>query len=206
MFNNTSNFGNALEELEYKLIKNDFDKCFGDTVPKFHSPRERIPKGDLRDQLGKYCWMKSVVFIDTCSLLHDGGLRLLEEVEAIFPRYGKKLYIFSSVLYEVKNVGSKNPDKRKACDQILQKLKELESKGIVKVLTSANKSFSDVNFISQFIQMASLTGEHHLLLITQDDKLAKTINNLCDYYGDVVKTRSHCEALQIGESFKLERF
>lgn len=174
--------------------------CFGESV-------RQTPRGELCKQLRELCKTGVEVFVDTCSLLCESGLVLLETVEQVFPEYGKRLNIFSSVLAEVEKVGNKIAEKKRTSNLILNKLRRLAKKGIVKILDHGNKSFSDVNFLAEFIIISSQKKENNkMLLITQDRALAEKTNNLSSYLGEVVKNKSRCEARRLTNNGRLERF
>ena len=175
---------------------------------RFYAPNQPSGnvRGKLRDQLNRLCAEGWELFIDTCSLLTPRGLRLLETAEEVLPLYGTQLNIFSSVLAEIERVGKRNSDKRREARLILQKLKMLEQKGLVCVINAGSRSFSDVNFISEFILRSCERSGRPLLLVTQDKALAERIDGLGTYLGEVVRNKRRCEAMRLALSGELEPF
>lgn len=52
------------------------------------------------------------MYIDTCVLLHQYGSDLLDAIEKVFPAYHLELFVPTSVLYELENVGNKDATQR----------------------------------------------------------------------------------------------
>lgn len=177
---------------------------------KFYAPgalkTSPAPRERLTEQLNSLCAQGFQIFIDTCSLLEPGGIRLLEAVERVFPGYNKQLMIFRSVIAEVGRIGSKYSDKRRRAGLILKKIDQLEKKGIIHIIAQGHSSFSDVNFISDFILLSSGKSKGPLLLITQDRALAEKITGISTYLGDVVRSSCRCEAMRLTPEGGLKPF
>ena len=64
------------------------------------------------------------IYADTCTLLHDSGMELLDAAEKVFSSTpDHHLLILTSVLYELKNVARKDPTKTTRCKMIVDKLR-----------------------------------------------------------------------------------
>lgn len=172
-------------------------------TPKVFRTEESPTSSELCDQLCELCEADFEIYIDTCSLLDSSGLRFLEAAQKTIPKYKKHLNIFVSVLTEVERVGKKDLTKKRMANIIIEKLRQLETEGMIRIIIGRNNHFSDVNFISEFVLLSS---EKNVLLITQDKALAEKINGLTDYLGEVVKNKYLCRAQKLGTDGMLENF
>ncbi|MBQ8011671.1 MAG: hypothetical protein IJ265_08965 [Oscillospiraceae bacterium] len=143
------------------------------------------------------------IYADTCALLHDSGMELLEALEEVLPEYGQKLRLFASVLYELENVARKDPKLRPSCEAIREKLGELEEQGLVQVIMGADSHFSDVNFLAKFI---SEMQSSNLLLLTQDRALAETAAQLREFVSPCISANYTIQVKRLTPLGGLEAF
>lgn len=141
----------------------------------------------LENKLMQFCSHKQPlrIYADTCSLLCADGEALLTAAERVLPQHQAQLLIFQSVLTELENVGKKTPAQYQNSQRILTKLQMLERAGVVRVCIGRNASFSDPNFISEFVQ-DMLTS--NVLLISQDNGLGTTAAQLRDFLRPCIQT------------------
>ena len=128
------------------------------------------------------------IYADTCTLLHDSGMELLDAAEKVFSQTpGQHLLILTSVLFELKNVAKKNPAKYTRCMMVLDRLRKLSKSRIVKFVESSSPEFSDASFISLFVTESQ---EYDVILLTQDRSLASKCAHLASYLNGCVNSHS----------------
>lgn len=120
----------------------------------------------------------SIVFIDTCSLMHKNAEKLTKELTPILQANEKKLIVPVRVVEELdKHVNSPIPNTQEAAKRAIALLKELTVKQLVDYRGEESDNFADNVFYSVF---AKHRMQHRLLLITQDGDLAMDILQLND--------------------------
>ena len=188
-----------------KAVNNMFQLSNIFNTNKTYKPETAAkPADELQRQLTELCEQNFEIYVDTCSLLDPNGLKFLEAVENVIPKFpGKTLNVFVSVLNEVERVGLKEFNKYRTSNLILEKLRQLEASDIVKVVIGKNSHFSDVNFLSEFTLQS---GETNVFLVTQDKALAEKVNSLPEFLGNVVHNKHLCEAKKLNSKGILEPF
>ena len=171
--------------------------------PRSRAREQRRSAYALEGQIKEYCKSEYEIYVDTCSLLSDDGMELLDIIGRVFPGYRKRLNVFDSVLKELERVSGREGSRALNAERALGKLRQLERSGLVRVMIGRNSHYSDVNFISEF---TVLCGEKDALLITQDKDLANKIKKLPEFVGEVVRNKHDCDVRRIGKSMRLEPF
>ena len=154
------------------------------------STAEKAPPAPvLLQKLQEISAPKTRIYADTCTLLHDSGMNLLAAAEKLYkPSHGQQhLLILSSVMYELENVGKKDPSKAKRCAAVREKLKDMSRSGTVLFIQSSTPTFSDAGFISRFV--AELQHDN-IVLLTQDKALSDKVMALPTFLEGAVN-RNH---------------
>lgn len=137
-------------------------------------PRENNEK----EQLENFCkdWK---IFIDTCSLLHEASDQFWMNIIPLLEQYGNKVFVpYRSIEELEKHSKNKNNQELalKANDS-LKKVNQLIKAGYIDVRGEKNDNFADNVFQVVFTKFRM---NYKLLLITQDNDLAKDILALND--------------------------
>lgn len=117
------------------------------------------------------------IFIDTCSLLHFSVNKFWMNIIPLLNKYRSKIIILLRSIDELEK-HSKNKDKielAKEANDCKKTLNRLMSAGYIEVRGEENDNFADNVFQVVFTKFRMT---HKLLLITQDNNLAKDILNL----------------------------
>ena len=119
------------------------------------------------------------IFIDTCSLLDDMAYIFFENIKPFLKAYNKKIIIPSKVIEELeKHSQNSDPNKlelvQNATRMLYEILPKLKNDGFIEIIGEKNEPFADAVFHYVFDKFRTI---HRLLLITQDNKLAKDILN-----------------------------
>lgn len=115
------------------------------------------------------------MYIDTCVLLHQYGSDLLDAIEKVFPAYHLELFVPTSVLYELENVGNKDVTQREQSREMLEKITALEQNGTVRIVLTNSPKFTDAGLLSRFVTECQF---HDVILLTQDREFAKKAQQL----------------------------
>ena len=87
------------------------------------------------------------IYADTCTLLHDSGMELLDAAEKVFSSTpDQHLLILTSVLDELKNVARKDPTKTTRCKMIIDKLNRMPQQ-MERLVRIANRLRSSVTIL-----------------------------------------------------------
>lgn len=120
----------------------------------------------------------SIVFIDTCSLMHRNAEKLTNELIPVLQANQKKIIVPIRVVEELeKHINSPIPNTQEAAKRALALLKQLTVQQLVDYRGEESDNFADNVFYSVF---AKHRMQHRLLLITQDGDLAMDILQLND--------------------------
>lgn len=120
----------------------------------------------------------SIVFIDTCSLMHRNAEKLTDELIPVLSANQKKIIIPVRVVEELeKHLDSPIPNTQEAAKRAIALLKKLTVQKLVDYRGEDSDNFADNVFYSVF---AKHRMQHRLLLITQDGDLAMDILQLND--------------------------
>lgn len=144
------------------------------------------------------------IYADTCTLLHDSGLELLDAAEKVFSSTpDQHLLILTSVLYELQNVARKDPTKNTRCRMILDKLNRMHQNSSVKFIASSSPEFSDAGFISRFVTESQT---HDVVLLTQDRSLANKVTHLPSFLDGCVNSAHSIRAFRLTTDSNLVPF
>ena len=126
--------------------------------------------------LEKYCkdWK---IFIDTCSLLHSSSDDFWMNIIPLLHQYQNSIFIPSRCVEEIKkhSKNKNNTELAQNAKECLIKLKGLVEAGYVEIRGEPTDNFTDNVFQVVFTKFRM---KYKLLLITQDNNLAKDILNL----------------------------
>lgn len=126
--------------------------------------------------LEKYCkdWK---IFIDTCSLLHSSSDDFWMNIIPLLHQYQNSIFIPSRCVEEIKkhSKNKNNTELAQNAKECLIKLKGLVEAGYVEIRGESTDNFTDNVFQVVFTKFRM---KYKLLLITQDNNLAKDILNL----------------------------
>lgn len=126
--------------------------------------------------LEKYCkdWK---IFIDTCSLLHSSSDDFWMNIIPLLHQYQNSIFIPSRCVEEIKkhSKNKNNTELAQNAKECLIKLKGLAEAGYVEIRGEPTDNFTDNVFQVVFTKFRM---KYKLLLITQDNNLAKDILNL----------------------------
>jgi hypothetical protein len=143
----------------------------------------------------------AIFYIDTCTLLHNHGLSLLKSIEKNFPEFGLKLVLLNSVFVELEKVGNREPSKKIRSQEILEKLNEMESKGLTHTSFTSSSTFSDPGFLSKIILDFTKSD---LVLFTQDRKLGEVASSLPDFLSGCIDSPYSVKSFQLTGHGSLE--
>ena len=119
------------------------------------------------------------IFIDTCSLLDDMIYTFFKNIKPHLKAYNKQIIIPRKVIEELeKHSQNSDPNKlelaQSASKMRYEILPKLQNDGFIDIKGEENDPFADAVFQFVFEKFRTM---HRLLLITQDNKLAKDILN-----------------------------
>lgn len=135
------------------------------------------------------------IYADTCTLLHDSGMELLDAAEKVFSSTpDQHLLILTSVLYELKNVARKDPTQTTRCKMIIDKLNRMHQNNSVEFITSSSPEFSDAGFISRFVTESQV---YDVILLTQDKSLANKVTHLPSFLDGCVNSAHSIRAFRL---------
>ena len=118
----------------------------------------------------------SIVFIDTCSLMHKNAEKLTNELEPILQANKKKIIVPVRVMDELhKHTNSPIPHTQAGAERAIILLTRLNENKLIDFRGEESDNFADNVFYSVF---AKHRIQHRLLLITQDGDLAMDILQL----------------------------
>lgn len=144
------------------------------------------------------------VYVDTCTLLHESGLELLDAVNMVLSTIPDQyLLILTSVVFELQNVGRKNPSKSKHCKMIIDKLNLMKLNGSVKFITTSSPEFSDAGFISRFVTESQV---YDVILLTQDRSLAQKVTHLPSFLDGCVNNTHTIRVFRLTSNGNLTPF
>lgn len=115
------------------------------------------------------------MYVDTCVLLHQYGSDLLDAIEKVFSAHHLELYVPTSVLYELENVGNKDETQRRQSREMLERITALEQNGTVHIVLTSSPKFTDAGLLSRFVTECQF---HDIILLTQDREFAKKAQQL----------------------------
>lgn len=144
---------------------------------KKNIPDMEDQRTELTEELRRLCTDVSSprMYIDTCALLHQNGSDLLDAIEKVLPAYHLELYVPTSVLYELENVGNKEATQRRQCREMLEKISALEQNETVRIVLTNSPKFTDAGLLSRFVTECQF---HDIILLTQDREFAKKAQQL----------------------------
>ena len=137
-------------------------------------------KNDVREmsqaQLEEYV-KNYKIFIDTCSLVQPNADQFWMNVIPLLKKYNNKIIVPYRVIEELNKLSQKSdkPGVANNAKNTLKVLYQLHSSGFIDIRGEATDSFADNVFQVVFTKFRMT---HNLLLITQDNDLAKDILNL----------------------------
>lgn len=144
------------------------------------------------------------IYADTCTLLHNSGMELLDAAEKVFSSTpDQHLLILTSVLYELQNVARKDPTKNTRCRMILDKLNRMHQNNSVKFIESNSPEFSDAGFISHFVTESQT---YDVVLLTQDRSLANKVTHLPSFLDGCVNSAHSIRAFRLTTDGNLAPF
>lgn len=154
------------------------------------------PHTDMADVLRRLCTDSEnpKMYIDTCVLLHQYGSELLDAIEKVFPAHHLELFVPTSVLYELENVGNKDATQRVQSREMLEKITALEQNGIVHIVLTNSPKFTDAGLLSRFVSECQF---HDIILLTQDRELAKKSQQLTSFLNGCMNTTHEIKAYKL---------
>ncbi len=124
----------------------------------------------------KYYVENYKIFIDTCSLMEMQADNFYNNIYPYLKKSSSKIIVPSRVIDELsKHVKSKNQDKHKKAVKGLSILEKLKSNDLLDIRGESTDNFADNVFLVVFTKFRM---QYKLLLITQDNILAKEVLNL----------------------------
>lgn len=131
-----------------------------------------------KDYLIQFVRSSDLIFMDTCSLIYNEGKGVDAfwiHVRPILRDYKKRIIITVSVRNELIKLKNKYKEKQIAdkAYSCLNELVQLGKEGLIDIVgDESDGCFADKIFMSKFIDLRT---DHRLMLITQDNNLAKEI-------------------------------
>ena len=113
--------------------------------------------------------------IDTCSLLNEQFPTLMEHLTPLLRVNGKRLFVPSSVLAELRSLLTKKPELRERITAAVKILAERKAEGTAVICGEAEASFADRQLLEVATRFMTST---ELLVITQDDGLSNDLLGL----------------------------
>lgn len=149
-----------------------------ETIMKYDTNQNGKEKSQAKNALDEYAknWK---IFMDTCSILHFAADRFWKNIMDLLSRYQNKIIIPLRSIEELQKLGANidKPELAKNANKCLKVLEWLKNEGFVEIRGEQNDNFTD-NVIQVVFTKFRMT--HKLLLITQDNDLAKDIIALND--------------------------
>jgi len=163
---------------------------------KKNAPDLESPHTEMADVLRRLCIdnENSKMYIDTCVLLHQYGSDLLDAIEKVFPDHHLELFVPTSVLYELENVGNKDTTQRVQSREMLEKITALEQNGIVHIILTNSPKFTDAGLLSRFVSECQF---HDIILLTQDREFAKKAQQLPSFLDGCVNVTHEIKAYKL---------
>lgn len=151
---------------------------------------------EMADVIRRFCTdnEKPRMYIDTCVLLHQYGSDLLDAIEKVFPAYHLKLFVPTSVLYELENVGNKDATQSEQSREMLEKITALEQNEIVRIVLTNSPKFTDAGLLSRFVSECQF---HDIILLTQDREFAKKAEKLPSFLDGCVNVTHQIKAYKL---------
>lgn len=145
---------------------------------KYDTNQNGKEKSQAKNVLDEYAknWK---IFMDTCSILHFAADKFWMNIMDLLSRYQNKIIIPLRSIEELQKLGANidKPELAKNAKKCLKVLEWLKNEGFVEIRGEQNDNFTD-NVIQVVFTKFRMT--HKLLLITQDNDLAKDIIALND--------------------------
>ena len=113
--------------------------------------------------------------IDTCSLLNEQFPTLMEHLTPLLRVNGKRLFVPSSVLAELRSLLTKKLELRERITAAVKILAERKAEGTAVICGDAEASFADKQLLEVATRFMTST---ELLVITQDDGLSNDLLGL----------------------------
>lgn len=152
--------------------------CGSPITPIVMGNRVNNPEQIAKDALEEYVknW---VIFVDTCSILHDSANKFWNNIIPFLRYYNKKVIVTLRVCDELEKHSKNVSDIQLAnsANEAKKIVKQLEQAGFIEIRGEQNDNFADNVFQVVFTKFRM---SHKLLLITQDNNLAQDILLLND--------------------------
>lgn len=163
---------------------------------KKNAPELEEHQTKLIEALRRLCTEKTNprMYIDTCVLLHQYGSDLLDAFEKVFPAYHLELFVPTSVLYELENVGNKDATQREQSREMLEKITALEQDGTVRIVLTNSPKFTDAGLLSRFVTECQF---HDIILLTQDREFAKKAQQLPSFLDGCVNATHQIQSYKL---------
>ena len=149
---------------------------------------------EMADVLRRLCSEHPRMYIDTCVLLHQYGSDLLDAIEKMFPTHHLELFVPTSVLYELENVGNKDATQRVQSSEMLEKITALEQNEIVRIVLTNSPKFTDAGLLSRFVSKCQF---YDIILLTQDREFAKKAQQLPSFLDGCVNVTHQIKAYKL---------
>lgn len=136
-------------------------------------PREVRSRNILED----FVMSDYKIFIDTCSFLHCGTEKLFYHIIPLLVKYKKKMILPQRCYEEIKkhSQDTSNAQRLQSAVIALKAIPEFVKMGVLEIRGEPTDNFADNVFLTVFTKFRMT---HKLLLITQDNNLAKDILSL----------------------------
>ena len=177
-----------LTELQVMKIKELVNALKVDNSKKQKEEYQFVNNMNELERLVKEC----IIFVDTCSFMHDSFYILANELYPLLVKYNKKIIVATKVIEELKkhsrNEGRK-PDAVIKARRSIKILTTMNEKNLIQVRGEKSDNFADNVFGTVF---AKHRLNHKLLLITQDRALATDIlsfNNMKSARGHLIRVK-----------------
>jgi hypothetical protein len=134
-----------------------------------NTPSSTSPSGRYGCDVGLNQLIKDrIVFIDTCSCLHDKFSVFINNLIPCLKSNHSKLYIAYKCVEELIRK-TKDAELADKANYALSVINDLSSAGLIEIRGKASDSFADSSILQNLLRYKE---KHNLLLITQDQSLA----------------------------------
>lgn len=159
-------------------------------------------ESELIEEISRLCAAKPLMYIDTCTLLHKNASALLDAFETAARQMNVELLVPASVLYELENVGNKDVKHHEQGLRMIERITSMEGKRVVRVVLTNSPKFTDAGLISRFV---SECGNNDIVLFTQDNELAKKVQQLPSFLEGCVNSNHQIKAYKLTATGNLIR-
>lgn len=173
----------GLDEKEMAVLLNESGVCAAnglltpadtETLLSYLEGRQENSRRRAQENLERLA-ARYTFLIDTCSLLNEHFPALAEHLAPLLQENGKKLFVPSGVLAELRSLRAKKPELQDRIALAAQILAGLKEKGIAAICGGTDEAFADKQMLEVATKFLTST---ELLVITQDDGLSNDLMGL----------------------------